>query len=445
MAQDPQHSSTSRPTPRRTWTIAKPLGIGLGAMLFLVVGIGLWASQLEISGAVIGEGRVEVSQAMTSVQHPTGGVISAILVQNGDRVAAGDVVLRLEDSKQRSELVTVEGELFETLANMAQLEALIDDSPKMILPPVLTAQMGLDADTRLLVARQARKLTSQRDSLHIAEQMLREQVLQSAQQIRAAEAEEATKHDHADILRDELLQTQALSDKGLMKTATLTALQKEDLRNQADIARLQARVAELRARIAELDLKRHGLLPDLKEKAIVELSKLRPARTKLLERRAALMEEIARLDLRAPVGGLIHDLQVQGLRSVVVAAKPLMFIVPADAPVQVSLRLQAIDIDQVYPGQETSLRFRAFNRRATPIILGEVARISADAFLDVKTNKPYYTVLVHLRPAELAKLEGQELVPGMPVDAFITTQSRTPLSYVMKPLMDYFDRAFRDA
>lgn len=438
MAQDPQQD-------RRTWNIAKPLGIGLGAMLFLVGVIGLWASQLEISGAVIGEGRVEASQVMTSVQHPVGGVISAILVENGDRVSAGDVVLRLDDTKLRSELVTIEGELFETLANMAQLEAVIDDSPEMILPASLTTQMAADADTRLLVARQARKLASQRDSLHIAEQMLREQVLQNAEQIRAAEAEEASKHEHAAILQAELAQTQELSDKGLMKTATLTALQKEDLRNQADISRLRARIAELRAKIAELDLKRHGLLPDVKEKAIAELSKLRPIRTKLLERRAALTDEMSKLDLRAPVAGLIHDLQVQGLRSVVVAAKPLMFIVPADAPVQVSLRLQATDIDQVYFGQETSLRFRAFNRRSTPMIFGTVSRISADAFLDVKTGKPYYTVLVHLRAGELTKLDGQELIPGMPVDAFIATQSRTPLSYVMKPLMDYFDRAFRDA
>lgn len=444
MANPETETATTAPK-RRTWSLAKPLGIGFGAMVFLLGAVGLWATQLEISGAVIGDGKVEVSQVMTSVQHPTGGVVAEVLVRNGDRVTAGDVVLRLDDTKVKSALAIIEGELFETLANMAQLEAVIDDSTEMILPVLLQDRMAQDPETQLLVARQARKLTAQRDSLIIAQQMLKEQVLQIDEQIRAAAAELITKERHTVILAEELAQTQELADKGLVKAATLTALQKEDLRNQADIARLQARVAELRARIAELDLKRHGLLPDLREKAIAELSKLRPNKTKLLESRAALQDEASKLDLRAPVSGIIHDTQVQGLRSVVVAAKPLMFIVPADVPVQVSLRLQATDIDQVYFGQQASLRFRAFNRRSTPIILGRVERISPDAFLDAKTGKLYYTVLIHLTPEELGKLEGQVLIPGMPVDAFIATQTRTPLSYVMKPLMDYFDRAFRDA
>ena len=128
-----------------------------------------------------------------------------------------------------------------------------------------------------------------------------------------------------------------------------------------------------------------------------------------------------------------------------VAASPLMMIVPEDEPVLAVVRVAATDIDQVYVGQIASLKFNAFNGRQIPIILGQVLQLSADATLDQTTRQSYYNVAVALDEVDLSALGENDLVLGMPVEAFLTSESRTPLSYALRPILFYFDRAFRDA
>ena len=213
--------------------------------------------------------------------------------------------------------------------------------------------------------------------------------------------------------------------------------------NLAEEGLLDEQVSQVGAQIEGVEAQ---LAAKSDEAALVtELTRLRPERTRFLERRASILDGLTKLDIRAPVSGRIYESKVLGLRSVVVAASPLMMIVPDDVPVQANVRVFATDIDQIYPGQEASLKFKAFNGRQLPIILGQVAQISADSFLDQRTQKTYYEVKVALLPAELAKLGAQDLIPGMPVEAFMSTESRTPLNYVLRPILFYFDRAFRDA
>ena len=134
-----------------------------------------------------------------------------------------------------------------------------------------------------------------------------------------------------------------------------------------------------------------------------------------------------------------------GERSVVVAASPLMMIVPQDDPVLARVRIDARDIDQVFLGQAASLRFSAFNRRQVPIVLGRVLQVSADAFVDPRSQGTYYEVAISLDADQIAQLGDTDLIPGMPVEAFLATESRSPLDYVLRPIKFYFDRAFRDA
>jgi HlyD family type I secretion membrane fusion protein len=214
---------------------------------------------------------------------------------------------------------------------------------------------------------------------------------------------------------------------------------------RGEIGRLEAQIAELRGRITEAGLKQLSVTTDAADLIGVELSRLRPERTRLLEARSEILEELSQLEIRAPVSGRIIESQILGLRSVVVAASPLMMIVPEDEPVLAVVRVSATDVDQIYVGQDASLKFKSFNGRQIPIILGRVLQISADAFLDQRTQKTYYNVAIALNEAELSKLGDTELIPGMPVEAFLTSESRTPLSYAMRPILFYFDRAFRDA
>lgn len=433
------------PLKRRTWNARYPLVLSLMSVTLLAALIGLWAARANISGAVIGKGTVEVSQTMTALQHPIGGVVSEILVTNGDSVTAGDVVVRLEDAQLRSDLTVVEGNLFEVLANVARLEAIIDGRQEMDLHPAMVQAAAERPEFEALIQRQKRQLFAHFEALAAEARLLDEQITQVNAQIAGLGAQVTANRQEQAFVTAERKRLDELSQKGLMKASDLFALEKTQVSINGEYGRLTAGIAELRGKISELELNRHTIGPKEQKLAVAELSKLRPERTKYLENRAVLQDRLTKLEIRAPISGKVHDSQVQGLRSVVVAAKPLMMIVPDADPALVIVRIEATDIDQVYPGQEATLKFKAFNLRHLPIILGEVVQISADVFLDPLTRKNYYEVALELQEAEIDKLGDRGLLPGMPVEAFLATDTRTPLNYVLQPLMTYLDRAFRDA
>jgi HlyD family secretion protein len=221
-------------------------------------------------------------------------------------------------------------------------------------------------------------------------------------------------------------------------------LQKDVIVTKGEIGALMAKVAELKGKISEQKLKILAIPQDAKEKSADKLNLLGQQKKKLIEGRNNILDKLSKLEIQTPVSGIILDSKVLGLRSVIEAAKPIMYIVPDGEPISVSVHVDATDIDQVYVGQEASLRFIAFNRRSTPVIAGKVTNVSADAFTDERTQKLYYVAEVSLIEEELQKLGNVTLISGMPVEAFFTTRSRSPASYIVKPITDYFNRAFRD-
>ena len=155
-------------------------------------------------------------------------------------------------------------------------------------------------------------------------------------------------------------------------------------------------------------------------------------------------ETLSRMEVRSPVSGIVHGSRVFAGQSVISAAEPIMYVIPQDQPLIVSSRVESIHVDQVYVGQEVSLRFTAFDQRRTPEINGHVSRLSPDVFTDEVTGLSYYQAELLPADGELEKPGDQQLVPGMPVEAFIRTGDRSPLSYLTKPLADYFNKAFRE-
>lgn len=429
---------------RKTWTTGRPFAIVVLTMILGLSALAYWSTQARISGAVIGKGALEVSTTMTAVQHPVGGVVDRIYARNGDRVLSGDLLVRLDSSQPRSDLTVTEGELFETLANIARLEAVIDHRDRLDLHPLLSEAAAGREDIARLVARQNRQLAAHFEAVTSNRGLLDEQAQQIRAEIAGVSAQLAATRDELALLAEEIANADILSERKLIKASEVYKLKKEDVAMRGEIGRLEAKIAELRGKISELDLKRLAVVPLAQEKAEEALSKLRPLRTRHMEKRLQLTDTLSKLEIRAPVDGTIHQSALFGQRSVVVAAKPLMMIVPSSEPVQVAVRIDATDIDQVHVGQEASLKFKAFSQRELPIILGDVARISADVLSDPVTKSFYYDVKVTLRAPELAKLGDRELMPGMPVEAFMSTDSQIAIQYVLRPIKHYFDRAFRD-
>lgn len=422
-----------------------PVILGLAATLILIAGFGLWAVTTRISGAIIAPGQVEIEADRQIVQHPDGGVVEAILVREGARVAAGDPLIRLDGSALRSELVIVEGQLSELAAQSARLTAERDGAESLVFGDDLMAQAAsapevaaqLDGQRRLFEARRA-TLVDQRALLAQRTQQIHEQSNGIAAQNGAIAAQ-------LDLIEQELAARRGLLDKGLAQAGPVLALERERARLQGLIGALAADLAQNRGQVTEIQIQIAGLETRRREEAAAELREIGPAMLELAERRRALAERIERLEIRAPVAGIVLGLQVTTPRAVLRPADPLLFVIPQDRPLVISARIAPIHIDEVAVGQPAELVFPAFSARDTPHLQGRVTLISADALTDGQTGATYYLARLQLDPGEAARLGDRSLLPGMPVEVFLQTGQRTPLAYLVKPFTDYFSRAFRES
>ncbi|WP_101068390.1 HlyD family type I secretion periplasmic adaptor subunit [Roseovarius salinarum] len=422
----------------------RPILLGVIGLVLLVGGFGTWAVATTIAGAVIAPGRIEVDRNRQVIQHPDGGIVEEILVAEGDTVAAGDVLIRLDDSEAASQLAIVENQLFELIARRGRLEAERDGKDMITFDPLLEKAARDTPAVRELMAGQRRLMRARADSVAQEVDQLRKRRSQIANQIDGIEAQRTALQRQLELIAEELADQQSLLDRGLAQAARVLALQREEAGLRGRIGELKAQKAQARGRMTEIDIEIVKLRSTRREEAIARLRDLQSRERDLREERRALKQRIARLDITAPVSGIVHGLKVFAPRAVIRAAEPLLSIVPQDRPLVINARVDPVDIDQIHPGQPVTLRFSALDQRRAPELTGHIVRVSPDAFRDDRTGQSYYSARITLGPDARARLpEGTALVPGMPVETYIRTVDRTPLAYLVRPLTDYFTRAFR--
>ncbi len=430
--------------PRPAWRITVPALVGFSALAILVGGLGLWSVQTELAGAIVSQGVIEVQSNRQVVEHPDGGVVGEIFVRDGDVVAEGDLLLRLDDTFLSSEKSIVESQLFELLARKSRLEAERDGSNADGLASSLSAlqqQEKIDSD---LIDGQQRLFEARIDTMAQQKEQLGKQITQIESEIEGTQAQLVSLRTQVDLIQNELEDQENLLKRGLTQASRVSALQRENASLTGEIGRLEASVARLKGQIAATEIQIVELTATRREEAITALREVQAQVSELSERRLALTERLSRLDIRSPVSGSVYDSQVFALQSVIQPGEPMMYVVPQNTPLLVAARVDALHVDQLYVGQEVALRFPAFNQRETPEIDGHVINVSADTFMDESTGFTFYRTEVAPDDGEVERLNGQALLPGMPVEAMIKTDERTPLSYLIKPMADYFNRAFRE-
>ncbi|MDU8943114.1 HlyD family type I secretion periplasmic adaptor subunit [Ovoidimarina sediminis] len=432
----------SAPGPK--WSARLPLTIGFAAIALMVGGIGAWSVGTQIAGAVVARGIVEVEAERQVVQHPDGGVVGQIIARDGDRVATGDILVRLDDTFLLSELATVEAQLLEIHGRSARLAAERDAAESLEITEIPDYRTLSEPQVVDQIAGQISLFEARKVSLAQELEQLGEQRVQIDKQVEGAEAQLTALDRQLEIVSSERENLEGLLAQGLVQANRVLELLREEARLQGEIGALTANVAEARTRQSELAIQALRLTDGRREQAITELRDLLYSEIELKERRVSLVEQLNRLDVRAPLAGTVFDSKVLTVGAVVRPADPMMFIVPGDQPLQVSARIDPIDVDQVFPGQPVSLMFTTFSRRTTPEIAGEVVRVSADAVTDQATGETYYEAVVSPDADAVAALPDITLLPGMPVEAFLKTEDRTPLAYLTHPLTVYFTRAFRE-
>ena len=427
------------------WPARAPMVVPFTGLPILLGGFGVWATQTQIAGAIIASGRIEVDQNRQIVQHPEGGVVVEIGVQEGDSVEAGELLLQLDVAQLRTSLAIVESQLYELMARRGRLAAERDDLDIIVYDEELMTVSAERPQVKELIRGQQNLFDARGDTIASTREQLAERIAQTRNQIVGIEAQEASLGRQLALIEQELAAQQSLLDRGLAQASGVLSLQRQAASLEGELGELAASKAQAEQRITEVQIESLRLGTDRREEAITQLRDLRTRELELIEQRQGLLTDIDRMEIRAPVSGIVYNMRVQTLRSVIRPADPVLFLIPQDRPLVIAARVDPIHIDQIVTGQAVNLRFSALDQRTTPELVGQVALVSADSFEDETLGSSFYRAEIVLNPGEVEKLpDGQVLIPGMPVEAFIRTDERSPLTYLIKPMMDYFNRAFRE-
>jgi HlyD family secretion protein len=435
-------SSKKHLEPRRS--IRSHLGAGLAVVALLVGGVGGWAAMTEISGAVIAPGQLVVNSGLQDVQHPTGGVVAEIFARDGDRVEAGELLVRLDATVTRANLAVVTGSLAELSARKARLEAERDEAEAMTFDDDFVARFEGQAMIDI-VTGEARLFEMRKLAREGQKEQLRERIAQYGQEISGLEAQAEAKTKEIELIERELEGTRSLYERGLTPIAKLTELERQATRLRGEQAQLTAAIAQTRGRISEIELQIIQIDRDLASEVASELRDVEARIAELVERRVSAEDQLKRIDIRAPQDGVVHQSRVHTVGGVVPAGEVLMQIVPGSEGLAVEARVRPESIDQLSIGQQASLRFTSFDQQTTPALEGTVTRVAADVSVDERTGAGYFGVRLGFEDEEVVKLGAVQLMPGMPVEVFIKTDDRNVLSYLVKPLRDQLFRAFRES
>ncbi|GAA3104799.1 HlyD family type I secretion periplasmic adaptor subunit [Rhizobium viscosum] len=424
-------------------SIRRHLIVGVIASLAMVGGAGAWATMTNLAGAVVAPGRFVVDSYVKKVQHPKGGVVGEILVQEGDEVRAGDVLMRLDDTQTRANLAIVTKRLNELAARLARLEAERDDLNEIIFPDWLLAN-DRDPEVAVAIHSESRLFQSRRDAREGQKAQLNQRIAQFEHEIAGLKAQEVAYGEGIEVLNTEISALNRLREQGIVSDQRLNGLRTQAATFGGERGEKIAFQAQSAGRITETRLQILQIDQDLRTEVGRELREVQAQIGEYVERKVAAEDELKRIDIVAPQSGIVHQLAVHTVGGVISPADPIMLIVPEGDDLALEVQIAPKDVDQIQIGHTALLRMTAFNLRTTPELNGFVSRIAADLTTDERSGQSYYLVRVAIPRAEKEKLKSLTLVPGMPAEVMIKTDERTALSYLVKPLSDQIFRAFRE-
>lgn len=425
---------------------------GLAVVATLAGGIGVWAGSVDIAGAVLASGSVVVDSSVKKVQHPTGGVVGAIYVTEGEHVDAGEVVIRLDETVTRANLQMVSKQLDEIAVRQARLKSEQSDLDHIAFPDAILVRSKEPVLAEIMASETA-LFDSRRVARNGLKSQLRERIAQLGEEIQGLVAQDASRRKQLVYAKDELVGLETLEGKNLVSTPRITAARRTVAELEGDIAQVMSSTAQSKGKISEIELQILQLDQELKTEVGKDLRDQQGREAELSERQVAAQDQLKRIEIRAPQSGTVHQLSVHTVGGVIAPSEQIMLIVPNADRLVIDAKVAPQDIDQIRVGQLAHVRFSAFNQRTTPDMAATVTRVSADLMVEPQRGGdpaatgggiPYYSVRLALTEDSQKKLGDLKLVPGMPAEVHVTTGERTALTYFTKPLTDQFARAFRE-
>lgn len=424
------------------WHLTEPwVKLGNRTVFWMLGGAVVFSALVSISGAVVATGSVTFENNYKTVQHLEGGIVSKILVKNGDTVKEGDVLLTLDDTQAKASLQVESGRVNDLLIQEARLTAERDHKDTFTLPAGIDRN---DPAIQKIIAAQTSLFTARRSSQNGQQSVLQQRRAQLQGELNGNAAETAAAKRQSEINTGELAGVMPLYEKGFVNQQRISPLQREGARLEGEVGRLTADAGKIRSGLAETELRVAQSEKEYMNEVVDELRKVQSALAEEDEKRKAQADKLDHTSVRAPRSGRVHAMTVHTEGGVITAASPIMQIIPDNERFVVEAQLPPQQIDKVRPGQAAAVRFPAFNAKTTPRLEGHVTEVSPAQITDAQ-GRTYFTAEISIGADQLARL-GKEhaLVAGMPAEVYIETQSRSILSYFVKPLSDAMSHTFRE-
>jgi len=391
-----------------------------------------WAALAPLDKGVAVSGKVMVSGHSKTVQHPAGGIVERIEVRDGEVVSAGQVLIRLKETPLRGQMQSLRSQFLASLASEARLSAESEGLSAIVFGPELLSE----PDATVTLSLQQQLFSSRAQALATERQGLRETIAGTEAQVRGTRDSQASKVLQRTAMNEQLQGLRELARDGYIPRNRLLESERLYAQINGAIAEDSGRIGQLQRQALELRLRIRQLGEDFQKELRGQLAETRTRSDDLRNRLASAEFELANSLIRAPAAGVVVGLEVYTEGGVIKPGQALMDIVPQGEPLLVEARVPVQMVDKVHPGLPVELLFSAFNQSTTPRIAGEVTLVSADRQVDERTGEPYYTVRAQVSAAGIRQLEGLQIRPGMPVEAFVKTGERSMLNYLFKPLLD---------
>jgi HlyD family secretion protein len=424
----------------RSIRLASRVVSGLVLIVLLLIGCGTWAVWAKLEGAVIAQGSLKVDQNLKEIQHRDGGIVKSIAIRQGDFVKEGQSLISLDDLQINAELLIVRSQLMEALGRRARLIAERDDLPEINFPGELEEKSALANEIRSGEIHLFKGNKINRDS---RKEQLTLTIHQTGEEIRGMEARLAAKQEEIQLVGAERTKLLELYEKKITDYSRVYTASREWTRLLGERGEIEASIARAKVRGTEVKLQILAIDQTASTEAQRELRVIDARVSELKERKFAIQDRLERTEIRAPVSGYINELFIHTIGGVITPAAKIATIVPENAQLRVEIKIAPADIDQVRIGQPARVRLTAFNRNTTPELAGRVAMLSPASARDSGGNEHYIAQVQLLDKADI-DLYGMKLVPGMPAEVYISTLERTALSYLVKPITDQMNKAFRE-
>jgi HlyD family secretion protein len=396
---------------------------------------------IRISGGVTSEGQMIQSGENLVLQHLDGGLVAAVFVSDGETVAAGAPLLRLDGTELIAQNARLTRERLELDVRLARLQAALTGASSFAAP-VLRGRDGASADTADIIRTQSEALKAERAALAA-------EVNRAARRAEGADAARADLRGQVDaniarqaLIDREITDLTVLVDEQLVTRTRLTALQREalDIRQRLEALKLEDTRLQTEAAAARLD--RTSLARRDTDELWREVEEAQRERARIGRELEATGARLGRLTLTAPAGGRVHELRVRNVGAAIDPGGLVMQIVPQDSAHQIRVRINPSDIDALSIGQKARLRFDTFETTGAPEFIGNVSSIAADRSSDIATGAPYYAVRIDVTGSERGRLARLNPGTGAPVTVLIETRKRSLAAYLVAPVAKAFSRMF---